>query len=220
MKDFRKEIQELSYINSKIKALTIDKKKIEAKIQAELSEEMENKNMKYVESASEVGKVSLGFRNKIEIDNLGLLKQTVGEDLALGKFQVVVEEKVKITDKNFEKALVALYKENYKEHDLSEILKNLGLSESDIKVVLKKLKGDYLKDKELLNSYTLTDDDLEEELDVIYEHKNWEAVNRYFGNNGVDLEALKQAIYIDETLAFSSKFNTENNTENVEYNED
>lgn len=216
MKDYSKEIQELAFINSKIKSLTADKKKLEATIQAGLSEELENKNIKYVECSNEVGRVSLTHKNKIEIDNLPLLKTTVGEDLAVGKFQIIIEEKIKITDKNFEKALVALYKENYKEHNLNDLLSTLGLDDKDKKVVLKKLKGDYAKDRELLEQYNLNDDDLEEELDIIHEHKNWELVNRFFGNQEVNLENLKQSIYIDETLAFSSKFNSEGELENVD----
>ena len=113
-----------------------------------------------------------------------------------------------INQAQFEKGMQELsyLDSKIKEHNLDELLSGLGLDEKQKKTALKKLKGDYIKDKELLESMGAQDDDLEEELDIIKEHKNWELVSRFFGTDEVDLEKLKRAIFVEEILAFGTKF--------------
>lgn len=202
----QKEIAELSYLTSKIKILTKEKDKLVAKIQGVLQEQLENRNTKFIEYIDPLGRVSLMRKGKVEIDNFKLLKEVVGEDLTTGKFLVKTSEKIEFVDKNFERALITLYRGDYKEHNLLELLSSLGIEDKDIKIILKKLKGEYTKDKELLEKYCVAGDDLEEELDIIYEQKNFELVDRYFNIETIDFEKLKKALNIDDTLAFSSKF--------------
>ncbi len=200
-------IQMLAELDSQIKALTKTKKALEAELQSEMLSEIENKNLKYLEYTNTHGTATLAYKNKLEVDDRGLLIELFG-DMARSKVKVEMKEDVKVTSKQFGKALIALYKGDYKEHNLELLLHGLGLEDIQIKTALKKLKGEYLADKELLNSFGCHGDELEEELDIIKEHKDWELVKRFFGSDTVDMDKLKRAIFVEESLAFGTKFNS------------
>ena len=202
---FEKGMQELSYLDSKIKEMTRTKKLIESELQSVLFQELENKNLKFIEVDTTSGAANLAYKNKLTIDDFSMLQGLFG-DMVFSKVKREIEEKIKFSSKDFEQAIIALYQGNFKEHNLDELLSGLGLDEKQKKTALKKLKGDYIKDKELLESMGAQDDDLEEELDIIKEHKNWELVSRFFGTDEVDLEKLKRAIFVEEILAFGTKF--------------
>ena len=143
------EMERLCGINKKMKELTTQKKLAEATLQSYLLPEMENKNLKFIEIDTSSGAVNLTYKQKTEIDNPKLLREVVGSILD-AKIETKVKTEVKITDKNLEKALVALYFETYKESDIDTLLFNMGLDDKQIKLVTKKLKGDYKKDKDLV----------------------------------------------------------------------
>ena len=70
---------------------------------------------------------------------------------------------------------------------------------------MKKLKGEYIADKKILESLGAVDSDgLEEELDAIRENKNYENISRYINIESIDstfLEKLKRAISVEDTLS-------------------
>ena len=198
-------IQMLAELDAQIKSLTKTKKALEAELQSEMLSEIENKNLKYLECSNAQGTVTLAYKNKLEVDDRELLIELFG-DMVRSKVKVEIKEDIKVTNKHFARALIALYKDDYKEHNLELLLHGLGLEDVQIKTALKKLKGEYLADKELLNSFGCHGDELEEELDIIKEHKDWELVRRFFGSNVVDMDKLKRAIFVEETLAFGTKF--------------
>ncbi len=195
----------LAGIDAQIKVLSANKKAAEAELQSAMLTEIDNKNLKYLECTNACGSASLAYKNKLEVDDLKLLIELFG-DMARSKVKVETKEEIKVTNKQFGKALIALYKGDYKEHNLELALHDLGLDEGQIKTALKKFKGEYLADRELLESFGCHGDELEEELDMIKEHKNWELVQRFFGNDDVDMEKLKRAIFVEESLAFGTKF--------------
>lgn len=188
------------------KRMKIDKKEldtIKSELQAEALQEMNNKNLKYVEYFGTEGSCAVTYKDKFEVDNLPELVRVVG-DVIVGK--VKKEETVKITvDDKFKKALIVLYSGEFKQHDIVKILKDLYLDDKQIKVALKKLKGDYFKDKELLESLGVKSD-LEEELDAIREQKNYELVERFFNLNKIDIERLKKSISVEETLSIGFNY--------------
>lgn len=189
------------------KAIEIDKRMkedkkeldtIKADLQAEALQEMENKNLKYIEYFGDSGICAITYKQKFEVDNLPALVENVGEVIE-GKY--TKEETIKITvDSKFKDALIALYKGDYKQHDLEQILKDLYLDEKQIKVALKKLKGDFKKDKDVLESLGVKSD-IEEELDAIREHKNYELVEKFFDLEKIDIEKVKKAISVEDSLS-------------------
>lgn len=176
---------------------------IKAELQAEALQEMENKNLKYVEYFGTEGSCAIAYKEKFEVDNLPELTRVVGE-VIIGK--VTTEEKINIkVDDKFKKALIVLYSGEFKQHDITKILKDLYLDEKQIKVALKKLKGDYLKDKEVLESLGVKND-IEEELDAIREQKNYELIEKFFNLEKIDIERLKRTISVEETLSIGLNY--------------
>lgn len=171
---------------------------IKAELQTIALEEMENKNLKWMQLFGAKGSCDVAYKEKLEIDNYPLLKELLGEILDT---KVTKKEEIKFdVESKFKKALIALHNEDYKEHNIKEILLGLGLDDKQIKVAEKKLKGEYLKDKLLLEGLGVAGE-LEEELDAIREIKNYELIKRYFGEEKIDMDRFKRAIYIEENLS-------------------
>lgn len=176
---------------------------IKADLQSIALEDMENKNLKWKQLFGSLGSCDVCYKENFDIDNYGLLKELLGV-LVDGK----VTKKVKVdfeVDTNFKKALIALYKGNFKKHDIYALLINMGLDDKKAKTALKKLRGDYLKDKELLESMGVAGN-LEEELDAIKEAKNYDLVTRYFDLNIIDLEKLRKAIWVEDRLSIGLSY--------------
>lgn len=177
---------------------------IKADLQAEALSEMENKNIKYVQLFGSKGSCEAAYKEKFDIDNFPLLLEALGDLL---KDKITRKEEIKFdVDNRFKEALSALAKGTYARHDIEGILTGLGLSGKTLKLALKKLKGDYKKDKALLASLGVTGD-LEEELDAIRDEKNLELIERYFQPDTVDIEKVKKGIWIEESLSLGISYN-------------
>lgn len=177
---------------------------IKADLQAAALQEMENKNLKFVEYYGTEGSCAVMYKEKFEVDNLPALAASIGE-VIIGK--VKKEETVKVTvDNKFKDALIALYKGEYKQHNIDQILKDLRLDDKQIKVALKKLKGDYFRDKELLESLGVIHSDIEEELDAIREWKNYELVDKFFDLEKLDIEKVKKSISVEDSLSIGLNY--------------
>lgn len=196
------------------KRMKNDKKKldeIKSELQAEGLGEMENKNLKYVQYFSEDGSVDLSYRQKLEVDNISLLKEIFGENL---ESKITRKEDIKYdVESKFKGALIALYTGDYRKHDVVAILQRLSLDDKKVKLAVKKLKGDYIADKKLLESLGAVDSDgLEEELDAIRENINYNTVSKYLNIDDIDDELLgkiKRAISVDETLSLGLNYEKE-----------
>lgn len=180
--------------------------KIKAELQTAALEDMENKNIKHVQFFGTQGQFEALYKEKLEIDNYRLLVRLLG-DIVRDKVTRKVEVKFDI-DSRFKTALMTLLKGDYKPHDLDAILADMGLDEKAIKTAKKKLKGDYKADRKTLEALGITGE-REEELDAIREAKNLERVQRYFDLEGIDLERLKKALWLEETLSVAMSYEIE-----------
>lgn len=192
-------VKDAILLDIEIKEKTKCLNEIKAKLQSEGLFEMENKNLKFLQYFAEDGSCELSYKKKFEIENYKLLREVFDEVLD-SKVTRVETVKYEVESK-FKDALIALYSNEYKDHDLGLILKNLGLDDKQIKAVSKKLKGKYIQDKQLLEEFNVRDDSLEEELDMIREKKNYDLITRYCDLESVDLEKLRKAIYVEDSLA-------------------
>lgn len=203
MNNIKDKVNKAVELDKRMKADKKELDKIKSDLQAEALQEMDNKNLKYVEYFGSDGSCAVAYKEKFEVDNLPELCATVG-DVIDGKYKK--EESIKITiDDKFKKALIALYRGEYKQHDIAQILKDLYLDDKQIKVALKKLKGNYLKDKEQLESLGVKSN-LEEELDAIREQKNYELVEKFFKLDSIDIEKLKKTISVEESLSIGLSY--------------
>lgn len=181
-----------------------DKKRldeIKAQLTATAFDEMENKNLKYIQYYGKNGSFNVVYKEKFEVDRFSILREVLG-DLVDGKVRKKEEVKYEV-DSKFKSALIALYKGDFDENvSIDNVLQELGVDNTTLKAVKKKLKGDYIKDKALLESAGVKDDDLEEELDAIRMYKNSELVNRFFGDLSAEqIEQLRKAIFVEDNLS-------------------
>lgn len=179
-----------------------------AMLQADGLSEMENKNIKFYQVFSENGSCEMTYKQKMEIENINVLKELFGNILD-SKISKREEVKYEVESK-FKSALISLYTGDYKEHDIDTLLASLGLDDNKRKLALKKLKGDYIADKKLLESLGAIDEDgLEEELDIIREHKNYENISRYIDTKNIDdnfIEKLRKAIFVEDSLSLGLSY--------------
>lgn len=171
------------------------------KIQTELYAKMQNCNLNYAYASSDKGRAELMIRTKLNIVDPEKAMALIGA-LAEENIKVKTEPKYEIKTR-FKIALTALLRMDYEEIDLKDILTQLKATPDAIKVLLKKFKGEYKKDLELLRAAGLGKENLEEELDAIRAAKNAELIKKYFDLNALDVEALAKAISVEDTLALT-----------------
>jgi hypothetical protein len=210
-----KEANRMSLAEKVDRAIALDKSikeqkkeldKIKADLQASAMEDMENKNIKHVQLFGTQGQFEALYKEKLEIDHYRLLVRLLG-DIVRDKVTRKVEVKFDI-EARFKAALMTLLKGDYKLHDLDGILAGMGLDAKAMKTAKKKLKGDYKADKKTLEALKVTGE-REEELDAIREVKNLELVQRYFDLATIDLELLKKALWLEESLSAGIVYDTD-----------
>ena len=176
---------------------------IKAKLQTAALTEMENKNLRYVRYDSLYGRVEMTYKTKLEVDNYARLAAALDtgvlvEDKITRKHSVKYE-----IDARFKEALIALVRGDYAAHDIDGILLGMGIEDAQMrKVVRKKLKGDYAKDKEVLAAVGVGGA-REEELDAIREELNRQLVERFFEPDLVDRDEVRNSVNLDESLSLT-----------------
>jgi len=198
-------VDEAIVLEKKIKE---DKKKLD-KIKATLTNtayaEMDNKNIKYMQIFGHNGHFNVAYKEKFEIDNFMRLVEVLGE---IAQAKITRKEEVKYdTESRFKTALIALYKGEYsKEIAIEQVLQGLGLDNRAIKTVKKKLKGEYLKDKKVLESVGVQGD-REEELYAIRLYKNYELVDRFFGElTSEQIEQVRKAVFVEDGISVGLEY--------------
>lgn len=186
------------------KRMKEDKRRLDglkAELQSEIYGDMLNKNLKWKQMGASSGLCNVTVKDKLEIDSYQMLIDLLGD---LVESKVTKKEKVDYEiNSEFKRALIALYRQDYRQEELTGLLEQLGLDSKQQKLALKKLSGDYAKDKQLLSGLGVTGE-LEEELDLIHDQKNYELVSRYFDLDKVDevfLKQLKLALSVEDTVA-------------------
>lgn len=184
-----------------IKEMEKEVKALKAELQAEALAELENKNLKYVQFFGSEGSLEAAHKVKFEVDNYDLLLEALG-GLVKDKVAREATETVKYkVDARFKEALIALVNGDFARHDIAAILAEAGIMEPKrLKLALKKLKGDYKKDKAVLESFGLSGD-LEEELDAIREAKNQNLIDHFFGSAQIDMDKLRRSIFVEDSLS-------------------
>lgn len=179
---------------------------IKAELQAVAIAVMDNKNLKWFQIFGTNGHFNVSQKEKFEIDDYAALIDILGEK---AKAKIVRKEEVKYTtEARFKEALIALFKEDFSTDGLTldSVLLGLGLDPSTINSVKKKLKGDYLKDKRVLESVGITGD-REEELDAIRQIKNTELIDRFFsGLTPEQLAQVRKAIFVEDSIGVGLEY--------------
>lgn len=203
--ELKKEISELTKQLSDIKVQLI----------VDMSEEMDNKNLKYKAVMTKKGYVSIADKSSYEVTNRHLLVSILGEQ-AENYVKVVTKKEVSFDDKFMEALDIAVNKD-YCGGSVEKFLEtafNIGASES--RKIKKKLKGKYIEDFKLLSAIVHAGDGLEEEINEIRLRLNYEKMIKYvdvalLGDENL-LDKLKNTFVIKETIQTTIKsiddFNT------------
>lgn len=149
---------------------------------------LEDTNTKQIKMYADNGSCSVTDAEKLTVINDGRLRSLLPEGI-YDKFVTVTQKTEYKYDDKFEKALKAVFNKDYTfEMSLEEFLDNewtFAMDAGQKKVLLKKLKGDYDKDRELLES-VMGEGDYDVELYYIYKIKNGELIKRFLPDEGLD----------------------------------
>ncbi|MCL2462023.1 MAG: hypothetical protein FWF44_05105 [Defluviitaleaceae bacterium] len=170
---------------------------------------LDDRNVKTTEFYGEGSNyAAVTLAQKMEILNYGRLELLLG---GLVREKVAREEEVSYTvNPTFKRALIALFTGDYeKDTPLPYLLKTSfpELSSKQVDLLVKKLKGDYAKDKATLAA-VVGGADIETELYMIGKVKNYELVRAFFDENELGRIAgeLKKCLLVDETPKITVKY--------------
>lgn len=165
--------------------------RLKAKIMEEGLVVMADTNTRYVRFAGTGGSVSVTDALQLSVINDDGIRQALPEGV-YDKFVKKTENVEYKYDAKLEAALKAVFMMDYSfEMDLEEFLEyhmSIHPSAGQKKVLLKKLKGDYVKDMALLCSVFNTEDGQQFDVDLyyIYKIKNAELIRRFLPEEGID----------------------------------
>ena len=182
---------------------------VSAEIQNRAIAFQDNRHIKFTEWRG-MGRAvaSVTVAQNMDILNYYKLKELLGSELVTDKIKIKPQDVKYDIEANFKRALTAIILDDYeKDLTMEEVIDRSGWCDGDPdarKSLLKKLKGDYKKDKKtVLDVLNLQDGelDLDTELYLIYQIKNWQLIRAYFDENRLDeiVDAVKRCIIVDET---------------------
>ena len=188
-----------------------------AELQARGLALMEDHNVKYVKFYGGEGSAAITDSMSLDILNPDKLKELVGE----GVYNMKVKEETKTTykyDSKFEKALKAIFTGDYTfETTLEEFLEEMSIKPDakQKKLLMKKLKGEFEKDKETLISVLVPEGqeapDFDVELWYIYRIKNEELIRAFLPEEMLDstIESIRKSILVETKTSITLDYDTE-----------
>lgn len=183
--------------------------KYQAELQARGISIMEDRNKQYTRFYGSMGAAaSVTDRQSLDILNPDRLKLCVSEGVWKKNVTVTMETKYKCSA-NFERMLKALFTDDYTfEMDLEEFLDSQMHILPDTKqkkLLLKKLSGDYEKDRKNLAAIFDTECDWDVELYYIHKIKNAELIRVFLPDDMLDatIRELKKCVIVDSKTAIT-----------------
>lgn len=178
---------------------------------------MDDMNTHYVKFFSTAGKVGITDSSRLDILNPDKLKELIGEGVYKTKIKENVKTEYKV-DAKLERALKAIFQTDYTfEQGMEEFLQSLhpAPDTSQLQLLMKKLKGDYEKDRAaMIEIMQLPEDvDLDVELWYIYKIKNAELIKAFLPEEGIDwtMEAVRKCILLDSKTSVTLDYEDEKN---------
>ena len=174
---------------------------------------MDDKNTKYVKFFSDNGSCAITDSMSLDVLNIDKLEKCLGSSVFNQKVKETTETKYKF-DAKLEKCLKAIFTGDYTfEMTLEEFMDNMSIKPDDKqkKLLLKKLKGDYAKDKAVLESMFGTDNDFDVECWYIYKIKNGELIKAFLPEEGIDfmIKEVKKCIMVESKTSLTLDYKEE-----------
>ena len=191
-----------------------------AELQARGISIMDDHNVKFVKFYGNAGSAAITDSMSLDILNPDKLKALVGEGVWKTKVKENTETKYKC-DSKFEKMLKAIFTGDYTfEMSLEEFLDQMSIKPDDKqkKLLLKKLKGDFEKDKETLTSVLLGGakdgeeaPDFDVELWYIYRIKNAELIRAFLPEELIDntINEIRKCILVETKTSITLDYKEE-----------
>lgn len=188
-----------------------------AELQARGLREMEDHNVKYVKYYGDGGSAAIMDSMALDILNPDRLKEQIGEGVWNAKVTATTETKYKYNPK-LERMLKAIFTGDYTfEENLEGFLDKMSLKpdEQQKKLLLKKLKGEFEKDKETLISILVQEGEVAPDFDVelwyIYRIKNGELIRAFLPEADFEknIEAIKSSIFVETKTSIAIDYEDE-----------
>ena len=199
--------------DKEMKELKKQSDEIKAELQSRGLQVLEDKNIKTTEYyGTDSNNLTVTKAQDMEILNYPALEEIFGKELLEDKVKRVVEVKLEI-EKKFKQALIDLFTNDFIANEsLEDFLKEefKELDDKQLKLLLKKLKGDYKKDKELLSTLVQRGN-LDVELYYINRIKAFENIKAYVNDDelGKATEAIRRYIIVNDTIKITVKYDKE-----------
>lgn len=179
-----------------------------AELQARGLSLMEDHNVKYIKFYSGDGSAAVTDSMSLDILNPDRLRELVGERTYRMKVKEETRTVYKV-DGKFERALKAVFTGDYTfETTLEEFLDEMEIKpdEKQKKLLMKKLKGDFEKDRETLLAVLAPEGeepDFDVELWYIYRIKNGELIRSFLPEEMLDgtIEGIRKSIFVETKTA-------------------
>ena len=191
---------------------------VKAELQGRGLRIIEDRNVKFIKFFSSDGNVSVMDSQQIDVLNPDKLKKLLSEGVWEAKVKETTETKYKY-DSRLEQMLKAIFTGDYTfEYTLESFLDEMSIKPDakQKKLLIKKLKGDYVKDKQTLVSvfgYPNEDaaPDFDVELYYIYKIKNGELIKAFLPEDGLEqtIEAIKKCLIVDSKTSITIDYDKE-----------
>lgn len=192
---------------------------VKAELQARGLQTIEDRNVKVIRYYAPEGNVSVGESQSMDVLNVDKLKAVLPE--SVWKSKVTEKTETKYTfDRKLEQMLKAVFTGDYTfEYKLDEFLEQMSVhpDEKQKRLLLKKLKGDYLTDRQTLMSvFGCTDEDtpgdyFDVELWYIYKIKNGELIQAFLPEEFLDeaVQEIKKCLIVDSKTSITIDYDKE-----------
>lgn len=174
---------------------------------------MENRSKQYCQFFGDDGNVFISDKQKLDLINPDRLCEWLSNGVYKKNVTETTETKYKLTPK-LETMLKAIATEDYTfEMTLGQLLDQLHVKPDteQRKVLLKKLTGEFDKDRKLFNSVFDTDESWEEEIYYVHRIKRGELIAKFLPDKDRDelIDELKKCIVVEASLAIGLNYETE-----------
>lgn len=179
---------------------------VKAEIQSRGLQIIDDRNVKLTKFYSSEGNASVMESQQIDVLNPDKLRELLSEGVWKAKVKESAETKYKY-DSKLEQMLKAIFTGDYTfEYTIEEFMDEMSIKpdEKQKKLLIKKLKGDYVKDKQtLISVFGYPNEDAAPDFDVelyyIYKIKNAELIRAFLPEEGLDLmiEEIRKCLIVD-----------------------
>lgn len=204
----RKLVDRAADLERTMKGIKEKQDEIASKLQQEALAMMQTKKVKTIQLFGTNGNYVLVTKaSKVSLLSYDRIKKVLKENM-----NTMISSTVSYSlKKEFKVIAEGIFKAELEPKTVEEVLKEVGLEDKQISVVTKKLKLDYLKDKEVLKSVGLKEEDVETYLFFVHEaivyEKIKEALKAYEGEAYTKaVEEIKASVIVEETPKITIKY--------------